>query len=132
MEEQKIDKEVFDAFFRENYCALDYADIKSDFEEIAERGLEELFIDSADISKITKKNFIVYMRGNVYGEFEDVIEEAFDSLNPEITDVVIDLSVSSEDAGEITTLYWNTCEDLLKAFLGTLYDRKISKMLEEC
>jgi hypothetical protein len=72
------------------------------------------------------------MRGNVYGEFEDVIEEAFDSLNPEITDAVIDLSVSAEDAGEITTLYWNTCENLLKAFLGTLYDRKISKMLEEC
>jgi hypothetical protein len=132
MEEQKIDKEVFDTFFRENYCAVDYASIKNDFEEIAERGLEEMFIDNADISRITRKNFIVYMRGEIYGEFEAVIEEAFDSLNPEITDAVIDLSVSAEDVGEITTLYWNTCEELLKQFLGTLFDQKIGKMLEEC
>lgn len=132
MQDGVIDREVFDTFFHENYCALDYADIKNDFEEIADRGLEELFIDSADITKITKKNFIVYMRGDVYGEFESIIEEAVDSLNPEIADAVMDLSSATDEAGEITSVYWDTCEELLKKFLKTLFDRKIQKMLEEC
>lgn len=131
MAEEKIDKEVFDTFFRENYCTLDYANIKNNFEAIAERGLEALFSDDADIAKITEKNFIVYMRGDTYCEFEAIVEETFDSLNPEITDAVMDLSVSLEDADEVTAIYWNTCEELLKKFLGVLFEKRIRKMLEE-
>ncbi len=131
MAEEKIDKEVFDTFFKENYCTLDYASIKNDFEAIAERGVEAIFSDDADISKITGKNFIVYMRGDTYCEFEEIVEETFDSLNPEITDAVMDLSVSLEDADEVTAIYWDTCEELLKNFLGILFEKRIRKMLEE-
>ena len=33
--EQKIDKEVFDKFFTESYCPVEYATVKNQFEEIA-------------------------------------------------------------------------------------------------
>lgn len=32
--EQKIDKEVFDTFFRENYVPVDYATVREEFYEI--------------------------------------------------------------------------------------------------
>ena len=35
---EKIDKEVFDKFFTENYCVVDYTTVKETFEEIAEAG----------------------------------------------------------------------------------------------
>ena len=33
MAENIVDKEVFDTFFRENYCEVDYNSVRSDFEE---------------------------------------------------------------------------------------------------
>ena len=32
--EQKIDKEVFDKFFTESYCPVDYTTVKEEFEQI--------------------------------------------------------------------------------------------------
>ena len=129
---QLIDKEVFDTFFRENYCEIEYENVKSDFEEIAARGLEELFTDDTDITRVNEKNFIIYLRSYTYGEFEAILEEVFDSLNPEILDAVMDISDTMEEQAEITAIYWDTCENLLKTFLKELYRTKISKMIENC
>lgn len=125
-----IDKEVFDTFFHENYCKLDYENVKQDFEEVIQCEVEELFIDTADFAKITKKNFIVYLRSYIYGEFEAITEEVFDSLNPEIVDAVMDISSTMENQDEITSIYWNTMEELLKKFLGQLFDEKIDAMIK--
>lgn len=125
-----IDKEVFDTFFHENYCKVDYENVKKDFEEVIRCDVEELFIDTTDFSKITKKNFIVYLRSYVYGEFEAIMEEVFDSLNPEIADAVMDVSTTMEEQDEITAIYWNTMEELLKKFLGQLFDEKIDAMIK--
>lgn len=125
-----VDKEVFETFFKENYCEVSYSDVRNEFLEIAERGIDRLFIDSADYSKIIKKNFIVYLRGEVYGEFESVVFATFDTINPEICDAVMDVSTTMEHQGEITEVYWETCEKLLKDFLGQLYEEKISDMIE--
>lgn len=125
-----VDKEVFDTFFKENYCEVSYSDVRNDFLEIAERGLDALFIDSADFAKISRKNFIVYLRGETYGEFEVIVETAFDTINPEICDAVMDVSTTMENQDEITEVYWETCEKLLKDFLGQLYEEKISDMIE--
>lgn len=125
-----IDKEVFDTFFKESYCTVEYGMVKEDFEEIASRGLEELFADETDITKLTDKNFIVYMRGDTYSEFEEIVEETFDDLNPEILDAVMDISVSMDNCDEITAVYWETKETLLKHFLKTLYAQKIKGMID--
>lgn len=37
--EQKIDKEVFDKFFTESYCPVDYTTVKEEFEQIASVGM---------------------------------------------------------------------------------------------
>lgn len=129
--ENVIDKEVFDTFFHENYCKVEYENVKPEFEEILTCGVEELFIDTADFSKITKKNFIVYLRSYIYGEFEAVVEEVFDSLNSEITDAVMDVSSTMENQDEITSLYWNMSEQLLKDFLVKLYEEKIEAMIKD-
>lgn len=125
-----IDKEVFDTFFHENYCAVDYENVKSEFENVINCGVEELFIDTVDFAKVTKKNFIVYLRSYIYGEFEAIVEEVFDSLNPEIADAVMDVSCTMDEQDEITSVYWNTSEELLKKFLGQLFDEKIEEMIK--
>ena len=45
MQNEKIDKEVFDTFFRENYVPVEYKNIKAEFEEIAAIG-NEIFTES--------------------------------------------------------------------------------------
>lgn len=125
-----IDKEVFDTFFRESYCELEYAQVKTDFEEIADHGLDELFAQDTDYSKLTEKNFVIYMRSDVYCEFEAIVEESFDTLNTEIVDAVMDVSTTMDDEDEITGAYWDTCEELLKKFLQQLFREKIGPMLK--
>lgn len=126
---EMIDKEVFDTFFRENYCELEYAQVKAEFEQVLENGLEEIFIDETDFSKVTEKNFIIYLKSVAYGEFEAIVEEAFDSLNPEITDAVMDVSISMEEQDAVTGIYWDTQEKLLKDFLHILFKDRIATMI---
>ena len=127
----EIDKEVFDTFFQENYCELEYKDVKKDFEGLAEEGLEYLFEDDTDLTKLTRKNFIVHMTMDAYGSFEEILEETTDSLNEEILDAVMDLGSTTKDAGEITGSYWDKNEELLKKFLRQLYDEKLEAMIKK-
>ena len=120
-----IDQNVFNTFFKENYCEVEYSNVRNDFLEIAERGMEELFTDNTDFSKLTRKNFILYLRSETYCEFEAIVDETFDSINPEIADAVMDVSTTMEKEDEITEVYWETCHKLLNDFLGMLYEEKL-------
>ena len=91
--EQKIDKEVFDTFFRENYVPVDYATVREEFYEIT-ADKEEVFSEELEDKPLTEKNFILYMRSDIYCQLEGCVEDAFEMLNPEITDAVMDISMS--------------------------------------
>lgn len=123
--EQKIDKEVFDTFFRENYVPVDYATVREEFYEIT-ADKEEVFSEELEDKPLTEKNFILYMRSDIYCQLEGCMEDAFEMLNPEITDAVMDISMSMEREDEITAVYWKTLEDLLKQFLKQLYAEKFA------
>ena len=123
--EQKIDKEVFDTFFRENYVPVDYATVREEFYEIT-ADKEEVFSEEIEDKPLTEKNFILYMRSDIYCQLEGCVEDAFEMLNPEITDAVMDISMSMEREDEITAVYWKTLEDLLKQFLKQLYAEKFA------
>ena len=124
----QITKEVFDTFFHENYCPLEYPQIQHDFEEAASSA-SDLFTDSCDFSTLTRDNFYLYMTNDAYCIFESIVEEAFDDLNPEIVDAVMDLSATVSNADDITEQYWSTCDNLLHLFLLRLYDENISKQI---
>ena len=123
--EQKIDKEVFDTFFRENYVPVDYATVREEFYDIT-ADKEEVFSEELEDKPLTEKNFILYMRSDIYCQLEGCVEDAFEMLNPEITDAVMDISMSMEREDEITAVYWKTLEDLLKQFLKQLYAEKFT------
>ncbi len=127
----EITKEVFDVFFKENYCEIDYRDVKNEFEEIADRTLEELFTDETDITKVNRKNFVIYLQSDVYCEFEDVLEEVMDAINPEVMDAVMDVSATTSNGDEITEIYWDTKDKLRKDFLGLVFDAKIAPKIAE-
>ena len=59
--EQKIDKEVFDTFFRESYVPVDYATVREEFYEIT-ADKEEVFSEELEDKPLTEKNFILYAR----------------------------------------------------------------------
>lgn len=127
----EITKEVFDVFFKENYCEIDYRDVKNEFEEIADRTLEELFTDETDITKVNRRNFVIYLQSDVYCEFEDVLEEVMDAINPEVMDAVMDVSATTSNGDEITEIYWDTKDKLRKDFLALVYDAKIAPKIAE-
>jgi hypothetical protein len=130
MTEEK-DPEVFHNFFKENYCSIEYKVVRREFLEIAERGLEALFAENTDFSRINRKNFVVYLRSETYCDFEAIVIETFDAINSEIADAVMDVSLNLEREDEITEVYWETCDGLLKDFLAQLYDEKIAGMINE-
>lgn len=127
----EITKEVFDVFFKENYCEIDYRDVKNEFEEIADRTLEELFTDETDITRVNRRNFVIYLQSDVYCEFEDVLEEVMDTINPEVMDAVMDVSATTSNGDEITEIYWDTKDKLRKDFLALVFDAKIAPKIAE-
>ena len=100
---QKIDKEVFDKFFKESYCTVEY-----------------------EARNLNRENFILYLTSDSYCDFEAAVQEAMDDLNPEILDAVMDVTEAQEDGDEITEVYWDTQRELLHDFLLRLYDEVIS------
>ena len=124
--EQKIDKEVFDKFFTESYCPVDYETVREEFEAIAAAG-NEIFTGSYEARNLNRENFILYLTSESYCDFEAVIQEAMDDLNPEILDAVMDVTEAQPDGDEITEKYWETQRELLHEFLLCLYDEVISK-----
>ena len=127
----EITKEVFEVFFKENYCEIDYRDVKNEFEEIADRTLEELFTDETDITRVNRRNFVIYLQSDVYCEFEDVLEEVMDAINPEVMDAVMDVSATTSNGDEITEIYWDTKDKLRKDFLALVFDAKIAPKIAE-
>lgn len=126
MENEKIDKEVFDKFFTESYCPVDYETVKEEFEKIAEEG-NDMFTGSYEAKNLNRENFILYLTSDCYCDFESVVQEAMDELNPEILDAVMDLTEAQPDGGEVTEKYWETQRELVHEFLLRLYDDVISK-----
>lgn len=124
--EQKIDKEVFDKFFTESYCPVDYATVREEFERIASVG-NDIFTGSYEARNLKRDNFILYLTSEAYCDFEAAVQEAMDDLNPEILDAVMDVTESMPDGDEITECYWETQRTLLQEFLGRLYDDVIAK-----
>lgn len=122
---QKIEKEVFETFFRENYVPVEYKNVKADLEEIVSIG-NDIFTENYEARNLNRKNFILYLKNDVYCAIEAVVEEAMDDLNPEIVDAVMEVTATQSNGDEVTELYWNTAEELRKDFLYQLYDEVIS------
>ena len=78
--EQKIDKEVFDKFFTESYCPVDYTTVKEEFEQIASVG-NDIFTGSYEARNLNRENFILYLTSAAYCDFEAAMQEAMDDLN---------------------------------------------------
>lgn len=123
---EKISKEVFDKFFTESYCPVEYGNVRRDFEEIAAAG-NEIFTDGYEAANLRRDNFILYLTSDSYCDFEAVVQEAMDDLNPEILDAVMDVTSSQPDGDEVTERYWDTGRKLLRDFLLQLYDEVISR-----
>ena len=123
--EQKIEKDVFDKFFMESYCVVDYATVKDDFEKIAAG--KDIFTGSYEARNLNRENFILYLTSEAYCDFEEAVQEAMDDLNPEILDAVMDVTEGQADGDEVTEKYWETQRELLHEFLLQLYDEVISK-----
>ena len=75
---QKIDKEVFDKFFKESYCTVEYETVKEEFERIASIG-NDLFTGSYEARNLNRENFILYLTSNSYCDFEAAVQEAMRS-----------------------------------------------------
>lgn len=122
---KQIEKEVFDKFFTENYCPVEYENVKEDFEKIAADG-NDIFTEGYEAANLNRENFILYLTSGSYLDFEAAVQEAMDGLNPEILDAVMDVTENQTDGDEVTERYWDMGRELLRAFLLRLYDEVIT------
>ena len=97
--EQQINKEVFDKFFEESYCVVEYENVKEEFEEVASAG-NDIFTGSYEARNLNRDNFILYLTSESYCDFEAIVQEAMDDLNPEILDAVMDVTEAQPDGDE--------------------------------
>ncbi len=121
---QKIDKEVFDIFFTESYCPVDYETVREEFERIAQAG-NDIFTGSYEARNLNRDNFILYLTSGSYCDFEAAVQEAMDDLNPEILDAVMDVTEAQADGDAVTEKYWDVQRELLHTFLLQFYDTVI-------
>lgn len=126
---EKIDKEVFDTFFKENYVPVEYAMVREELKDII-REEESIFADGTDPAQINAGNFILHMRSDIYGELEDCVTEAFAALNPEIVDAVMELGATQKDSDAVTEVYWDTVNQLFTGFLKQLYQELFEEGME--
>lgn len=121
MKEQRIEKEVFEKFFTESYCPVDYETVREEFIRVAQAG-NDIFTGSYEVRSLNRDNFILYLTSESYCDFEAAVQEAMDDLNPEILDAVLEVTEMQPDGDEITEKYWETQRELLHTFLLRLYD----------
>ncbi len=106
MKEQRIEKEVFEKFFTESYCPVDYETVREEFIRIAQAG-NDIFTGSYEVRNLNRDNFILYLTSESYCDFEAAVQEA--------------------DGDEITEKYWETQRELLHTFLLHLYDEVLCR-----
>ena len=126
MKEQRIEKEVFEKFFTESYCPVDYETVCEEFIRIAQAG-NDIFTGSYEVRNLNRDNFILYLTSESYCDFEAAVQEAMDDLNPEILDAVLEVTEMQPDGDEITERYWETQRELLHTFLFRLYDEVLCR-----
>lgn len=122
------DKESFEAFFQEMYVPIDYKTIQKEMREAAEPGWELFTEEYQQIHHIKKENYILYLTGDAYCTFEEIIENAVDMLNPEVSDAVLEISAGMDYDSSITEIYFDTTEKLLKEMLDCLFDDVFVKL----
>ena len=94
MKEQRIEKEVFEKFFAESYCPVDYETVREEFIRVAQAG-NDIFTGSYEVRNLNRDNFILYLTSESYCDFEAAVQEAMDDLNPEILDAVLEVTECS-------------------------------------
>ena len=117
------DKEYFEKFFDENYIQVEYAVVKHEFNEVAEEDGRDMFTDEyLAKGRIRKEDYILYMKNDVYCMFEEIVENAVDSLNQDIADAVSEIGNELDFDNSVTEVYFDNMEKLLKRFLDCMFD----------
>lgn len=122
------DKESFEEFFQQSYVPVDYQSIRSEMREAAAGGWELFTEEYRQRGVISKKNYVLYMTSDAYCTFEEIVEQAVDELNSGIADVVMEIGNEMEFDNDITEIYFDTTEKLLKEMLDALYDDVLCKL----
>ena len=117
------DKASFEKFFDENYIPVEYAMVKNEFHEVAEEYGRDMFTDEyLAKGRIRIEDYILFMRNDVYCTFEEIVENAVDSLNQDIADAVSEIGNELDFDNSVTEVYFDNMEKLLKRFLDCMFD----------
>lgn len=122
------DKASFEELFRQTYVPVEYKVIRNEMRSAAEPGWDLFTQEYQTLGKMNKKTFILYMTGEAYCTFEEIVERAMEELNSEIVDVVSEVSEHTEYDNTITELYFDTLDKTVKEMLDELYDDVLCKL----
>lgn len=121
------DKESFEEFFKEMYVPIDYKSIREEMREAASAGWDLFTEEYQQVHHMKKENYVLYLTSDAYCTFEEIIENAVDMLNPEVSDAIMEISAGVSYDSSITEIYFDTIEKSLKEMLDCLYDDVFAK-----
>ena len=125
--EQFPTREVFDAFWRENYTPLTYADVQEAYEDFLKEVEHKIFLpDYEEKNAISREDFFENLNQTAEFSFQDLLTEAFYDKNPEVYETAFALYEMAEMVGEKTNVALTFHEEynrLYREFLLEVFDR---------
>lgn len=123
------DKASFEEFFQKNYIPVEYDMVKNDFEKVAKEFGRDIFTDQYYRKENrNKQSAILYMNSEAYCSFEEVVENAMDTINQDIADVVTEIGSDISLDNNATEVYFANTQNLLKRFIERFYEEELCMM----
>ena len=126
--EQFPTKEAFDAYWRENYVALTYEDVREAYENYVTKADKHIFISDYEEGKcISRSDFMDHLSEDAAFTFQDTLTEVFYEKNPNLYETAFALYEEAQMAGEpeknVATTFHEEYSRLYQEFLLQMFDR---------
>lgn len=128
LSEKFPDREAFDIYWRENYAALHYEDVKEAYEQFVREADKKIFLsDYEEKGQISREDFMENLNSTAQFTFQDSLTEAFYEKNPEVYETAFTLyemaQMNGETGSSIARTFHEEYQRLYREFLLELFDR---------
>lgn len=130
--EQFPDAETFEAYWRENYVPVTYADVKETFEDFVTSAEGHIYLsDYEERGCILREDFKENLSQEAQFTFEDGLTEVFYDKNPELYETAFALYEEAQMSGQgdagVAQVFHDTFRKLYAEFLDQLFDDVLEK-----
>ena len=120
-------REVFEAYWNENYISLTYEDVREAYEDFVKSADKRIFLsDYEEAGAISKDDFMDNLAEAAMFTFQDTLTEVFYEKNPDLYELAFALYEEAEMSGQgdknVAMIFHEEYNRLYKEFLLQMFD----------